>query len=173
MDTWVPPVINVSVGWAGFPPGLETNASDLIVRKGMNAYVDAYSAFMDNTKSLKTDLDKTLKDNQVTEIYVLGLATDYCVYYSVVDALSLGYKVLVVQDASRGISAEGTALALKDMEGRGATIISAAHIFNTTCPPPVVADSSSAPDGRAGLRQVLASLASCAVAALALCIVLA
>ena len=64
--------------WAGFPPGLETNASDLIVRKGMNAYVDAYSAFMDNTKSLKTDLDQTLKDNLVTEIYVLGLATDYC-----------------------------------------------------------------------------------------------
>jgi nicotinamidase/pyrazinamidase len=69
---------------------------------------------MDNTKSLKTNLDKTLKDNGVTKIYVMGLAT-YCVYYSVVDALSLGYMVMLLEDATKRISANGTKQVLKDM----------------------------------------------------------
>lgn len=121
-------------GDSGFPVGLDTKPTDVVVQKGGNVHVDSYSAFLDNTKRLKTSLDDTLTELSVGTIYMVGIATDYCVYFSALDALSLGYEVYVVTDAMRGISESGVAAALADMEGQGATLITSDEMFAKGCP---------------------------------------
>ena len=117
-----------------FPPGLVTEPTDIVVQKGGKKYVDSYSAFMDNTKKLKTPLDDILKENSVKTIYVVGIATDYCVYYSTIDALSLGYEVYLVLDATRGIAQATVDAAVADMRANNATIINTADVLATECP---------------------------------------
>ncbi|GIM55479.1 bifunctional nicotinamidase/pyrazinamidase [Capnocytophaga cynodegmi] len=75
-----------------------------IFRKGMNPEIDSYSAFFDNNKLNNTGLHGFLKDKNVTELTFCGLAGDFCVAYSVNDALSLGYKVRLLKDGIRSIS---------------------------------------------------------------------
>ena len=121
-------------GDSDFPSALMTMDTDVIVQKGTGAFVDAYSAFADNTKRLKSDLDSTLQGLGIETLYVVGIATDYCVYYSALDALELGYEVFVVEDATRGIAPATIAAALADMEEKGATIITVADVMATECP---------------------------------------
>ena len=123
----------LQTGDSMFPPSLYIEKSDLVVQKGTNKYVDAYSAFMDNTKKLKTELDDTLKDQGVTTIFVVGIATDYCVYYSTMDALDLGYEVIVVLDATKGIADETTNAAVEDMKAKGATIVMTSDVLAMEC----------------------------------------
>ena len=89
---------------------------------------------MDNTRKLKTDLDDVLLDNGITTIFVAGIATDYCVYFSAIDALTLGYDVKVIADASRGISEAGVKAAKDDMMKNGATIVPSSDVLTMTCP---------------------------------------
>jgi nicotinamidase-related amidase len=103
--------------------------SDIVLQKGLYQCVDSYSAFMDSTKKLKTPLDNIMLENNVGTIYIMGIATDYCVYHSTLDALTLGYADYLVVDASRGIAQETADAALADMEAKGATIIN-----STECP---------------------------------------
>eukprot|EP00934_Nitzschia_sp_Nitz4_P003923 Nitzschia sp. Nitz4//scaffold48_size128905//86685//87674//NITZ4_003610-RA/size128905-processed-gene-0.93-mRNA-1//1//CDS//3329553012//3913//frame0 len=117
-----------------FPPGLYTEDTDIIVQKGGNLYVDAYSAFMDNTKKIKTELDDVMQENGVETIYLAGIATDYCVYYSALDAISLGYDVYLIEDATRGIAADGVEAALADMIEHNVTIIQASDLLAMECP---------------------------------------
>ena len=77
----------LQTGDSGFPPTLDKRAGDFTVQKGTNLYVDAYSGFMDNTQTLKTELDKHLQDKGITKLYVAGIATDVCVQWTVTDAL--------------------------------------------------------------------------------------
>jgi len=118
----------LQTGDSNFPPSLVTSDSDIIVQKGGNEYVDSYSAFMDNTRKLKTPLDGILKENSITTLYIVGIASDYCVYFSAVDAVRLGYQVNVVLDATRGIAEETVDAAVKDMEEEGANIINASDV---------------------------------------------
>ena len=120
-------------GDSSFPPKLNTEPTDIVVQKGGNLYVDAYSAFMDNTRKLKTELDDILKDKEVDTIYIMGIATDYCVYYSTVDALMLGYEVYLVLDACRGIAPDTIEVALADMESKGAKIVNSTDVFALEC----------------------------------------
>jgi nicotinamidase-related amidase len=121
-------------GDSNFPPTLYTEDTDIIVQKGDNQYVDAYSAFMDNTRKLKTPLDSILTEKGITTIYIAGIATDYCVYYSTVDALGLGYEVKLILDATRAISVETAEAAKADMLAKGATIVSTADVLAMECP---------------------------------------
>jgi nicotinamidase-related amidase len=121
-------------GDSTFARELMTEDSDIVLQKGLYQYVDSYSAFMDNTKKLKTPLDNIMQENNVGTIYIMGIATDYCVYHSVLDALTLGYHVYLVVDASRGIAQETADAALADMEAKGAMIINSADVFATECP---------------------------------------
>ena len=121
-------------GDSDFPPTLVMQSTDIVVQKGTSQHVDAYSAFADNTKRLKSDLDGTLKNLGVTTLYVTGIATDYCVYYSVLDALELGYDVKVIEDATRGIAPETVEAALQDMEAKGAEIVTNAEVMAMECP---------------------------------------
>jgi nicotinamidase-related amidase len=123
-------------GDSGFPPSVDKRSTDLVVKKGVMRDVDAYSAFLDNTKSLKTKLDDLLKSEGVTDLYVVGIATDYCVQQSVTDAIDLGYTVKVVKDATAAVMGNQTNFlaALDVMEKHGATIMSDADVLATTCP---------------------------------------
>lgn len=85
---------------------LDTRPIAAIFRKGMNPEVDSYSAFFDNNKHNNTGLHGFLKDKNITELTFCGLAGDFCVAYSVNDALSLGYKVHLLDTGIRSINPE-------------------------------------------------------------------
>ena len=88
---------------ADFHRDLDTRKVDLIIRKGTNPLVDSYSAFLENDRKTETGLRFYLQGLSLTDLYLTGLATDYCVYYSALDALDFGFRVTVVLDATRGV----------------------------------------------------------------------
>ncbi|MBB4229019.1 bifunctional nicotinamidase/pyrazinamidase [Rhizobium mongolense] len=106
-------------------PALKSEEIDLIQQKGENPLVDSYSAFRDNDQDASTGLSDFLEDQGVIELDVCGLATDYCVKFSALDALEMmpGIKVRFIEDASRGITPEGVAAAIVEMRARGIEII--------------------------------------------------
>ncbi|RJL49893.1 bifunctional nicotinamidase/pyrazinamidase [Pectobacterium carotovorum] len=123
---------------ADFHPALNQSAIQWIVQKGTQPEIDSYSAFFDNGHRVKTELDAWLHANQITHLIILGLATDYCVKFSVLDAIALGYHTEVLVDGCRGVnlSPDDSESALREMAQRGAiltdmtqflTTLSAAH----------------------------------------------
>ena len=90
-------------GDSTFPPSLTTEASDVVVQKGTNKYVDANSAFVDNTQTLRTSLGSTLEEHGIDTLYVAGIATDVCVKWTVIDALAAHYSVKVIRDATAAV----------------------------------------------------------------------
>ena len=109
---------------AEFHPGLKTSAFDHVQQKGQNPAVDSYSAFRDNDQAALTGLADYLRHEGVTELDICGLATDYCVKFSALDAVDMlpGVKVRFIEDASRGITAEGVSDAISDMRNGGVEI---------------------------------------------------
>ncbi|QTF08307.1 bifunctional nicotinamidase/pyrazinamidase [Brenneria izadpanahii] len=110
---------------ARFHPALNQQAIEWVVRKGTQANIDSYSAFFDNGHRAKTDLDDWLRAHDVTHLIIMGIATDYCVKFSVLDALALGYKTDVLVDGCRGVNLnpEDSRLALQEMQRQGASLI--------------------------------------------------
>ena len=108
---------------AAFHPDLETARAQMVIRKGTNRMVDSYSAFFENDKKTSTGLHGYLQDLGITSLRLVGLALDFCVAYSALDAARLGYDVAVIEAAARGIDLDGSlAAALKDMRAQGVTI---------------------------------------------------
>ncbi|WP_421531732.1 bifunctional nicotinamidase/pyrazinamidase [Lelliottia amnigena] len=105
-------------------PLLNQHAIDTVFHKGENPLIDSYSAFFDNEHRQHTALDEWLRHHEVGELIVMGLATDYCVKYTVLDALKLGYRVNVITDGCRGVNlnAQDSALAFMEMSTAGATL---------------------------------------------------
>jgi nicotinamidase/pyrazinamidase len=93
---------------AAFHPALRTDPADLVIRKGFRAAVDSYSAFFENDHVTPTGLDGYLKSRGVTALTFVGLATDYCVAYSALDAARLGFAAAVRMDACRAIDLNGS-----------------------------------------------------------------
>jgi nicotinamidase/pyrazinamidase len=89
-------------------PGLDTDAADMIIRKGFRAGIDSYSAFFENDRATPTGLEGYLRIRGVSHVVLVGLATDYCVNYSALDAVRLGFGVTVVQDGCRAIDLNGS-----------------------------------------------------------------
>lgn len=106
---------------AEFAQGLVVEGFDHITRKGSDPDVDSYSAFFDNERRRQTDLDAFLKERGVKALYFVGVATDYCVLYSVLDALDLGYEVFVIEEGCKAIGDEKDAFAT--MQSKGAKLI--------------------------------------------------
>jgi nicotinamidase/pyrazinamidase len=106
-------------------PDLDTDRACLILRKGFRPRLDSYSCFFENDRSTPTGLEGWLRSAGVSSIYLAGLATDYCVLYSALDALRLGLSVCVVEDAVRGVDIPPglVARALTLMKSNGATFI--------------------------------------------------
>lgn len=105
-------------------PLLEKSGIGFIVHKGEEPSIDSYSAFFDNGHRRQTSLDAWLKEQQVNALIVLGLATDYCVKFTVLDALKLGYQVNVITDGCRGVNIQpgDSASAFMEMSAAGATL---------------------------------------------------
>jgi len=110
---------------AAFAATLETSRITRVVQKGTDREIDSYSAFFDNNHLKQTELHDYLQSMEVNALTVLGLATDYCVKFTVLDALELSYQVTVVLDAIRGVDLrEGDcATALAEMSTAGAIMV--------------------------------------------------
>jgi len=121
---WPDHCVQHSTG-AELHPALDRRYLTTRIYKGEQPLTDSYSAFFDNGHHSKTALDDWLKSHGVTSLTMMGLATDYCVKYSVLDALALGYQVEVVTEGCRGVnlSPYDSEKALKEMANKGAIII--------------------------------------------------
>ena len=99
---------------AAFHPDLATDRADLIIRKGFRREIDSYSAFFENDHATPTGLDGYLRTRGVRHVTLMGLATDFCVKWSALDAATLGYAVTVQEGACRGIDLGGSLSAARD-----------------------------------------------------------
>jgi nicotinamidase/pyrazinamidase len=107
---------------ADFHPALQTEPAHLVIRKGFRAGIDSYSAFFENDRATPTGLDGYLRAREVTAVTLVGLATDFCVAYSALDAARLGYGVTVPLAACRAIDLGGS-LAEMQMQMRAAGVV--------------------------------------------------
>jgi nicotinamidase/pyrazinamidase len=99
---------------------LDLTKANMILRKGFNPNVDGYSAFYDNDKKTQTGLGGYFRARGIERVFVCGLATDFCVMWSAVDARKSGFKTVVIEDACRGIDVRGSLeAAWKDMAKAG------------------------------------------------------
>ncbi len=99
---------------AAFHAALRTDPAQLVIRKGFRSQIDSYSAFFENDKTTATGLDGYLRNRGVTSVTLVGLATDYCVAYSALDAARLGFRVTVLDGACRAIDLNGSLAAARD-----------------------------------------------------------
>ena len=99
---------------AAFHPALNTDRADMIVRKGYNSAIDSYSAFFENDHKTPTGLEGYLRTRGITTLTLVGLATDFCVNYSAVDAARLGFDVTVDLSLCRAIDFDGSLKAATD-----------------------------------------------------------
>jgi len=96
-----------------------------IIKKGNNKEIDSYSGFFENDKKTKTELDDYLKLKKIDTLYICGLATDYCVKFTAIDATKLGYKTYLIMDACKGVNINeiDTEIAIEEMKKNGVSII--------------------------------------------------
>ena len=109
-----------------FHPALAQPNITRVFRKGSDPAIDSYSTFFDNARRKSTGLADFLHERNVDQIYIMGLATDYCVKFSVLDALSLGFKTCVIEDGCRGIDLQtgDVESAFEAMTAAGAEVVS-------------------------------------------------
>ena len=107
--------------------GLQTEKIEAVFNKGTDPLIDSYSAFFDSNHHRSTGLANFLEEHKLKEIYFVGVATDYCILYSVLDALKLGYHVTVILDACRAINRRlgDENRAIDAMKDKGAKIMTA------------------------------------------------
>ena len=119
---WPDHCIQGSIG-AQFHPELQTDRADLIIRKGYNPDIDSYSAFFENDHRTSTGLEGYLRTRGIERLTMVGLALDFCVNFSAVDAAKLGFEVTVREDLCRAIDLDGSlARAREGMRDAGVTL---------------------------------------------------
>lgn len=116
---------------ADFVPGLNRDRWNAVFQKGVVRHIDSYSGFFDNGKGHDTGLAKYLSERGVTDVYLAGLATDYCVKFTALDALALGFRTHVIADACRAVNLKpgDEGKAIEAMQGAGAVITRAEEIL--------------------------------------------
>ena len=101
---------------------LDVPHAQLVVRKGYHAHTDSYSAFVEADRRTRTGLAGYLHERGVNRVFLLGLATDFCVAWSAIDARAAGFEVVVIEDGCRAIDTQGSlAKAWREMESVGVT----------------------------------------------------
>lgn len=93
---------------ADFYDALQADKAQLIIRKGYHANIDSYSAFMEADRQTMTGLAGYLRERGITEVYVVGIATDFCVAWTALDAVALGFTCTVIMDATAPIDVDGS-----------------------------------------------------------------
>ena len=112
---------------AAFHDELNWGKAELVLRKGFRRHIDSYSAFFENDRTTPTGLNGYLKERGLTDLTFVGLATDFCVGYSALDAARLGFRATVRTDACRAIDLNGSlAEAEKQMRAAGVKLATAA-----------------------------------------------
>ncbi len=116
---------------AEFHPALDLSLIDHVQTKGENRAVDSYSAFRDNDRAALTGLADYLRQKGVTALDVMGLATDYCVKFSALDAVDMlpGVAVRFIEDGSRGIDPQGVKAAIAEMKSAGIAVVQSRDIL--------------------------------------------
>ena len=115
---------------AEFHPDLNTLKTQVTIRKGFRKDIDSYSTFFENDQKTTTGLTGYLKERGITSLYAVGLATDFCVKWSVLDGIEEGFDMTVVTDAVRGIDLDGSLdAAWEEMEGRGAAFTTSEELL--------------------------------------------
>ena len=108
---------------AAFHPTLDWTKAELVIRKGFRPAIDSYSAFYENDHATPTGLAGYLRERGLTELTLCGLATDYCVAYSALDAVREGFAVTVAMEACRAIDLGGSLAAMTErMKAAGVTL---------------------------------------------------
>ncbi len=116
---------------ADFHPDLITDKTDVIIRKGFRKAIDSYSTFFENDQTTPTGLTGYLKERNITDLYTVGLATDFCVKWSVLDGIKEGFNMILIEDAVRGIDLDGSLnVALDEMKKSGARFIHSNDILS-------------------------------------------
>jgi nicotinamidase/pyrazinamidase len=111
-------------GGAAFHPALDLPRAELVLRKGYHAAIDSYSAFRENDRSTATGLAAYLRERGFERVTLCGLATDFCVFFSALDACAAGFATTLALDACRGIDHEGSlARAIEEMRAAGVILI--------------------------------------------------
>ncbi|MDG4649454.1 bifunctional nicotinamidase/pyrazinamidase [Roseibacterium sp. SDUM158017] len=119
---WPDHCVQGSAG-AAFHAGLNVDRADLIIRKGFRRDIDSYSAFFENDRRTPTGLEGYLRTRGISRLTLVGLATDFCVNFSAVDAAKLGFETDVREDLSRAIDLDGSLAAARDgMRAAGVTL---------------------------------------------------
>lgn len=109
---------------AEFHPDLKTNKTQVIIRKGFRREIDSYSTFYENDHETKTGLTGYLQSRGITDLYTVGLATDFCVKWSILDGIDEGFTMHIVIDAVKGIDLDGSLDAAWDeMKSKGVHIV--------------------------------------------------
>ena len=127
---WPPHCIEGTAG-AEFHPALKLPQAELILRKGFRPEVDSYSAFFENDRATATGLAGYLRERNLRRVFFAGLAYDYCVGYSALDALRLGFSALIMRDACRAIDLDGTVAAMESQFAKaGVAVIETAQVLD-------------------------------------------
>lgn len=108
---------------AEFSKQLDMKKVEAIFRKGTNADIDSYSGFYDNGHRKSTGLTDYLRGKNITQLYIAGLAGDYCVYYSAKDAIKEGFDTYIIEDATKAIDTKKVERVNKDIVQRGGKVI--------------------------------------------------
>jgi len=126
---WPPHCVQGSPG-AEFHPALHLPQAELILRKGFRAHVDSYSAFFENDRSTPTGLAGYLRERDLKRVFFAGLAYDYCVGYSALDARRLGLPAFILRDACRAIDLVGSVAAIEaEFAKAGVEVIEATQLL--------------------------------------------
>jgi len=113
---------------AMFAPGFDDRRVEAIFRKGTDPEIDSYSGFFDNGRKKSTGLGDYLKGRGVRQVYVCGLAAEFCVLYTAIDAIELGFETYYLEDATRALSQEGFKEAKEQLLRRGGKLITSNRI---------------------------------------------
>ncbi|MGQ9801400.1 MAG: bifunctional nicotinamidase/pyrazinamidase [Candidatus Saccharicenans sp.] len=108
---------------ARFVVGFDERRVEAIFRKGTNPEIDSYSGFFDNERKKSTGLGDYLRGRGVKQVYVCGLAAEYCVLYTALDAIELGFETYYIEDATRALSHEGFREAKELVQKRGGKLV--------------------------------------------------
>lgn len=116
---------------ADFHPDLDMRKVEAIFRKGMDPAIDSYSGFYDNGHRKSTGLGSYLRGKAVSALYFCGLAADFCVYFSIKDALAEGFRATLIEDATRPLDEAAFREIKQELAVKGAEIVTAADIRHT------------------------------------------
>jgi nicotinamidase/pyrazinamidase len=114
---------------ADFVPALNTNPVEAIFRKGTDPGIDSYSGFFDNGKRKSTGLADYLRGRGIDEVFVVGLAGEFCVNYTILDAVDLGFKTYLIKDGTRALDEQNFEKAMETMRKKGVIILESSELL--------------------------------------------